>query len=263
MIRHVLIGLFAAVVAIVIVAVARSHDQPPLSLGPPVVKIDDLESFLPRPRPQPPATRPANPLDRVVPEVRFDQIALADAIEFLRDLTRANFLVNWRALEAAGIERTAPVSLQLRDVPASTVLKAILESAGGDGVPLAFRQRANIVFISTHDHLDAETEIRLYNVRDLMIEALRFSRSFAHAATAAHPPQTVPASSPGDGPPWTEEALSASLTDLIQHTTSPDSWANNGGRTGFIHYWAGKLLIVQTPEAHEEIEKFLQMLREQ
>src|SRR5687767_2198409 len=105
MIRHVLIGLVAAVVAIVVVAVAQPKEQTPLSLDPPVVRIDDLSTFLPKPESlrRPSTTRPANPLEKAIPEVNFDNATLADALEFLRDTTRANVVVNWRALEAAGI----------------------------------------------------------------------------------------------------------------------------------------------------------------
>src|SRR5688500_19329293 len=99
MIKHVLIGIFAAVVAIVVVAVAQPKDETSLSPGPRVVKIDDIETFLPKPGQarRTPATRPADPLGKVVPEANFKQAPLSDVIDDLRDVTGANFLVDWRA----------------------------------------------------------------------------------------------------------------------------------------------------------------------
>ena len=267
MIKHVLIGIFAAVVAIVVVAVAQPKDEATLSPGPRVVKIDDLESFLPKPGQsrRTPATRPADPLAKTVPEVTFKAAPLSEVIDFLRDLTGANFLVDWRAFEAAGIESKTPVTIQLRDVPAATVLSSALQSAGGGTVVLSYRLQNNIVHVSTTESIALETEIRLYNVRDLLVEAMRFHRSFHHAATSAVPTtrpesQGVYAQAPGA---WTEEELSATLQSLIRGTVDPDTWQDNGGRTGACHYWAGKLLIVQTPENHDQIERFLNMLREE
>jgi hypothetical protein len=261
MIKHALVGIFAAFVAIVIVAVAQPKESPALSLGPPVVKIDNLESFIPKrdESRRAPATRPANPLDKTIPEVNFNNARIADTLDFLRDVTGANLLVNWRALEAAGIERKTPVTVQLRNATAHAVLSAILQSAGGDNVPLRYWYHKGILNVSTADYLIAETEIRLYNVRDLMIEALRFHRSFDHAVRSALPTTRAEPSEIV----WTEEALSGSLRDLIMTCTDPDSWVDNGGGFGFCHYWAGKVLIVQTPEAHDEIERFLNMLREE
>lgn len=267
MIRHVLIGIFAAVVAIVVVAVAQPKEETSLSLGPRVVKIDDIETFLPKPG-QPrrtPATRPADPLAKIVPEANFQQAPLSAVIDYLRDLTGANFLVDWRALEAAGIESRTPVTAQLRDVPAATVLSFALQSAGGGNVVLSYRHQDGIVHVSTAESITLETEIRLYNVRDLLVEAMRFHRSFDHAARAgsAEPPRTASNPTGGSaGISWQEGELAEQLRQLIR-TVDPDTWIDNGGRTGACHYWAGKLLIVQTPENHDQIERFLNMLREE
>ena len=269
MIRHVLIGLFAAVVAIVVVAVAQPKEQPPLSFDPPVVKIDDIATFLPKPEAlrRPSATRPANPLEKPIPEVNLDNATLADALEFLRDVTRANLVVNWRALEAAGIERNATVSVKLRDATADAVLSAVLDGAAGGNVVLQHRYQNNILYVSTAEDLSANTEIRLYNVRDLMINAMRFHRSFDHAARAGNPVTSRATDSAANGGvtavTWYEGDLAAQLQSLITNTVIPDTWVDNGGRFGACHYWAGKFLIVQTPEAHEEIERFLNLLREE
>src|SRR5207249_2105153 len=55
-------------------------------------------------------------LDRKLPEVKFDAVAFSDSIDWMRDVTGANIFVNWRALEAAGIDKNTPVSARLRDV---------------------------------------------------------------------------------------------------------------------------------------------------
>ena len=67
-------------------------------------------------------------LGRKLPEVNFDNVAFADAIDFLRDVTGANIFVNWRALEAVGIDRQTPVSMRMRNVAFGTMLRLLLES---------------------------------------------------------------------------------------------------------------------------------------
>ena len=37
----------------------------------------------------------AERLDRALPTVRVDQVALSDVIDFLRDVSEANIVVNW------------------------------------------------------------------------------------------------------------------------------------------------------------------------
>ena len=71
-------------------------------------------------------------LEKQLPEIRFQEVALTDVIDFLRDTTQANIFVNWKALEVAGIDRSAPVSTRLKNVKFSKVLRTILESLAGN-----------------------------------------------------------------------------------------------------------------------------------
>ncbi len=65
-------------------------------------------------------------LDKRLPTIQLQQVALTDAIDFLRDTTGANILVNWKALEAASIDKQTPVTVTLHDVKFSKVLDIIL-----------------------------------------------------------------------------------------------------------------------------------------
>ena len=94
-----------------------------------------------------PATQPATVqelLDRTVPEVRFDGVALSDTLDFLRDVTGANLAVDWRALTAK-IDKNAPVGIRLRDTILSDALVLILQDVG-DG--LDFQLDRGVITIS-------------------------------------------------------------------------------------------------------------------
>ncbi|HTL30544.1 MAG TPA: M56 family metallopeptidase, partial [Tepidisphaeraceae bacterium] len=88
-------------------------------------------------------------LDKQLPEVNFEAIAFGDVIDFLRDITVTNIFVNWRSLEAAGIDKNAPVTIRLQNVAFGKVLDLVLESVGGgDNAKLAWTADQGVISIS-------------------------------------------------------------------------------------------------------------------
>ena len=88
-------------------------------------------------------------IDRNLPEIRFTGQELADVIDFLRDVGGVNIFVNWRALESAGISKTTPVKLQLKNVKLRNALKQILDPLGTDKGKAEFTIRDGVLVIST------------------------------------------------------------------------------------------------------------------
>jgi hypothetical protein len=72
----------------------------------------------------------AKALERHLPEIKFDAVPFTDVVDFLRDITGMNINVNWRAIEAAGIDRQTPVSLRFHAVKCSVDLSFVLKAAG-------------------------------------------------------------------------------------------------------------------------------------
>jgi hypothetical protein len=92
-------------------------------------------------------------LNRVLPEVNASAIALGDVVDFLRDVTGANIFVNWRALEAAGVTKSTPVSLRVRQMPFHECLRIMLNETNAKQ-PLDFNvDKDNIITVSTGDVL--------------------------------------------------------------------------------------------------------------
>src|SRR5262249_5856566 len=108
-------------------------------------------------------------LDKRLPEIRFDQVALSDVVDFLRDVTGANVFVNWKTIEAAGVEKTAPVSARLRDIKFSKALTTILSDVGGGAVKLSYTVDDGVITISTAEDLNKNTVINVYDIRDLLV----------------------------------------------------------------------------------------------
>jgi hypothetical protein len=103
---------------------------------------------------QVPATAPLDGgLEKRLPEVRLENIPLADAIDELREISGSNVFVNWRALEGVGIDKTTPVSARLRDVTLARALRMILLDVGGGNVKLDFINDDGVIAISTEEDL--------------------------------------------------------------------------------------------------------------
>jgi hypothetical protein len=171
-------------------------------------------------------------------------------MDSLRDQTNVNLLVDWRALEAAGIDRNTPVSTRVRDVKFSKALRIILDHVGGDTVKLSYAIDGNIVNVSTADSLAKDTVTRVFDIRDIIIEVPDYT-----AEKSA--PQTQPAD------PAKLRAKNIELvTDLIKETVDPDSWRENGGSVGALRELQGQLIITQTQENQRQIAVLLDQLRE-
>jgi hypothetical protein len=126
----------------------------------------EARSARPERRERRPSTRPADAkaggvdraaaqLERTLPEVNFNRIGFADALDFLRDVSGLNVLVDWRALEEAGIDRNTPIEYKARDVKFGAALKAVTTLAGDSKNPVTFGMAGPVVFVSTPKRVDA------------------------------------------------------------------------------------------------------------
>jgi beta-lactamase regulating signal transducer with metallopeptidase domain len=182
-------------------------------------------------------------LDRRLPEVRFDAVGLSDVVDFLRDVTGASIFVNWKAINAAGIEKSAPVSARMRDIKFSKALTTLLADVGGGAVKLGFEIDDGVIIITTAEELNKNTEVNVYDIRDLL----------ALTNDAKQTEQAIKERT---------EHLVTELTKLIQETIDRDTWRDNGGPIGSIRHLNGQLIITQTKENQKRIVQLLDKLRE-
>jgi hypothetical protein len=113
-----------------------------------------------------PAVIPPNPellkqLTRKIPELHFNQNALQDVIDYLRDVTGANVCVDWNALKAAGVDPKFPVTYAAKDQSFDQSLDAILSNVGALE-PIDFKVIGDLIEISTESgikRLEAEDAV--------------------------------------------------------------------------------------------------------
>jgi hypothetical protein len=192
--------------------------------------------------------------------VSFNGQALSDVIDFLRDVTGVDFLVQWNQLEAAGMTREQPVTIGLREpAPVEAVLSLMFRTLP---VKLRYEIDKGVVVIGTvEDVVTAAPEVtRVYDVRDLVSVSLN--------AVAPPGPGLAPGPDGGGGggggggdaallPAHVEQ-----LIKLITSTIQPESWRDAGGTSGSITAFKGKLVVKATEAAHKEVAQLLEMLRE-
>lgn len=207
-------------------------------------------------------------LERRLPEINLNNVAFSDAVDFLRDVSQANFYVEWRTLEGAGIAKDTLVTVRLRDVKLSKVLDTILRDVGG-AVKLGYTIDEGVITISTDEQLASNVITRVYDIRDLIINIPDFDNApdfnlQAGGGSGGGGGQQLFSGGGGneedEGPTRTE--LVDQIIQLIQDTIASDSWKDNGGAVGSVRELQGQLIVTQTPENQRQLVRLLEQLRE-
>src|SRR5215469_15883337 len=94
-------------------------------------------------------------LNQRLPELQFQGVTLGDAVDFLRDVSGANIVVNWKALESAGITRDTTVNLHLTGVTMHKALDLMLNQAAG-GDTLTYYADEGVLEITTRELADQQ-----------------------------------------------------------------------------------------------------------
>jgi len=181
--------------------------------------------------------------------IDFNQIALADALEYLRDTTGMNIFVNWAALESIGVDQSTQITVKLRQVGVRKLLDLMLNSAAPG--QLSWFVDDNVIHITSADLSNQAMVTRMYPVEDLMLEIPNFKG----------PQMDLDTNGQGGGTPFdgsgndndegrSEDERAQELIRLIQMMVVPDTWQENGGLSS-IEYFGGSLIVIAPRKVHE------------
>ena len=228
-------------------------------------------------------------LEKPLPALTFDAVGFSDVVDFLRDVSGTNIFVNWKSLEAAGIDRNTPVSANLRNIKFSKALSIILDSVGGGQTKLGYTIDEGVITISTQDDLSRNVVVRVYDIRDLIVNIPDFTDAPTFSLDASQSTGNQGGGGQGLGQGGggqttsvtnqlfqnanqlgqnqnrgpTRQDLIDNITKLIEDTVSTDSWKDNGGSVGALRELEGQLIVTQTPENHRQLVNLLEQLREE
>jgi len=226
-------------------------------------------------------------LRKMAPEIDFQAQEFQQVLERFREMTGLNIITNWSALEAAGIERDAEVTLKLKEqtVKYDKVLKSILDAVGGGEVQLAYEIDEGVVQISTREDFNRRTFPKVYNVQDLLITVPTFrgrqinleqvgsqtqegglggGRYLRGQGGGAQGQGGIFSGAGGgadDTGDLTGEDPLQPIIELIRATIDPESWREAGGNVGSIQALNQQIIVTQTSSAHTLLRDLLQQLR--
>jgi hypothetical protein len=217
---------------------------------------------------------PAVKIQQNIPVTDLDATPFKQALEWWKQVVDVAFLVNWEAIEASGVDINLPITLKLRNAPANIVLEMILE-LGSPEYKMYHYETQWYVQILTRDQMLKKTEVRMYDVRDLLFQAPNFRRNAPKLglSEALSTSGTVGGSSGNSGggnsstslfeessnsdndekERQTDKDRAEELIDLIRSSIEPDIWVANGGYHSSIKYYNG-MLVIRAPEfVHRQI----------
>ena len=175
-------------------------------------------------------------------EMALSRIGSIDCVdkplkEFADELSRrtgVSIVLAKSTLADAAITDDTPVTAQISGVSYRSLLRLVL-----DDLKLTWTLRNEVVLITTPEDAESMLETRLYPVLDLVAVA---GTTPDKAMREVHDYDT--------------------LIDTLTTTIEPDSWDEVGGPATIAEYpGAGALVISQTTEVHEQVEKVLAALR--
>ncbi|HEY1629376.1 MAG TPA: hypothetical protein VGF52_05925 [Tepidisphaeraceae bacterium] len=197
-------------------------------------------------------------LSSSLPDVKFDNISLSDAIDFIHDISNVNIHVDWKALEAAGIGKDTTINFRLHSVPMRKVLTTLLSEAGSGNL-LTYYIDQNVLEITTREIADKQLITRVYPVDDLIQDVPDFDQ----------PPNfQLQASQTGGGGGGgqnlfnnqnnnnntqnTRADRAQQLIETIQAIIQPEIWSINGGPAA-IRFYNGSLVVTAPRSVHEAL----------
>lgn len=225
-------------------------------------------------------------------DVDFEAHKLETSISHIRENTNVNFVVNWTAMNNVGIEPDMPITLKIKNVPASQALKLVLEQASANNEldPVSFAIKDGIVEISTLRDLKRRTAfLRSYDIRDLLVQVPNFdgAPSFDLGSALSSSSSVGGGSGSGSGGGGGGRGRSVNLfgdsgtddndedgddarlqrvTEILElirtQTGTQQDWVEFGGDVSSVRELNGLLLVRTTPGTHDEINTLLDELRQ-
>lgn len=206
--------------------------------------------------------------------VKFKDNSLADVLNFVQAVTNVNLDVDWASLEAVGVDKDRPVSLELTNVSVTTVLDRVMEKVSDDPQNgAAWAVYDGVLTVESREQLNRKTKLQIYDIRDLLINVPNFtnmpefdlqqalqSRGRGGGGGGQSPfRQNQQNNQENQGP--TLEERTDELVRIITENVDRDTWVDNGGSVGKIQRFQGNLIVTQTPNNHRLVDGLLADLR--
>jgi general secretion pathway protein D len=218
--------------------------------------------------------------------VDFEANKLETSIDFIRQSTNVNTVINWTAMTNVGVEPDLPITLKISNVPASQALTLVLQQASANNEldPVSYAVKDGILEISTLRDLKRRTAfLRSYDIRDLLVQVPNFDGAPDFDLGSALSSSGTVGGSSGSGGGGNEvdlfgdsnnddddeedeDARLERVTEILElirtQTGTQSDWVEYGGDVSSVRELNGLLLVRTTPGTHDEITTLLDELRQ-
>jgi hypothetical protein len=174
-------------------------------------------------------------------DAEFVDTPLAQVFDFYAHKLDVQFLMDTRILSEAGITSDTPVTFDLKNVPAEMILRRIFRNLG----EMTYYLDNGVIIVTTSDEANSRLETQVYRIDDLIYSPPAVKNKDTTGLFAQKP----------------YKVNYDALIDLISGTIQPQTWDQVGGPASICPY-RGTLVISQTADVHQEIQKLLKDLRQ-
>ncbi|MGD0770638.1 MAG: hypothetical protein ABSB42_20840 [Tepidisphaeraceae bacterium] len=195
-----------------------------------------------------------------LPSAKLDNVPLADAIDFLRDVAGVNVTVDWKALEGLNISKNTEINLNLHDVSAGKVLSLILAQAG-PGDLLTYYIDRDVVEITTRAIADQKMITVVYYVLDLLqpndtfnytIQSISGGSAQVGGSGGGGGSQSLSSGQNNTSQNVNMDTKAQALIKLIETVVRPEIWRDNGGPAS-MEFWNGNLIVTAPRSVQDAI----------
>jgi hypothetical protein len=194
------------------------------------------------------------------------EIELGRVLEMMSEKLKVSIMVDPVGLEESGVTRDQILSVQHEHMSARASLRLMLKP-----LALTYVIEDETLKITSQDIAAKSMLVKVYDCRDLLTlipqvedsSQLRggLGGSFGGGGSCGTTAEAASEKSPAEEPKAKEYVPNGyALSDTLLAMVDPDSWIDNGGTAG-IESFAGLLIIRQTEENHEKIERILGEMR--
>jgi len=232
-------------------------------LADPTAQAQQLQSPEQDKRALPAKTEKADPdsqtlarLDKTISAEFPVETPLQACLDYLANAVEVQVYVDQRALDDVGVQPDAPITINLKEVPAEMALRLMLRR-----LDLAYMLDHGVVIVTNTAEAENNLDARVYRIADLVRMPVASQQVDPFSGPPGASSAQVYMRSRGDHPGAVSFDDLQAIIGLITSTIEPTTWDDAGG-PGSIAPYRGTLVIAQTMRVHRKVEKLLNDLRE-
>jgi hypothetical protein len=192
-----------------------------------------------------------NRLENTKISLDFSDTSLEEVIDFLHEVADVNFVLS-RDVREKCRNGELKVDVKLSEMQLKAALKLILELHELTGV-----YKNGVIVIETKEERGGEVEMKMYDVKDLMMKIEDFPAPTIELRSSEEEPIGITIGPDESRHPFTSVE---ELVGIIRNATGGDSaWGKDGVS---IDIQNGLLIVVHNPEVQKEVQQLILALRQ-